>query len=145
MEQIPIFVKNIKKSNEIFKTVKIENNIDNLNKLEILSEKKEKKKYNDWNPEEDALLLRLCDSNFQKKWKKIALIIGNKTPRMCAYRIKKIHKRKKEIKEQGTRKYERNNHFSKNNERIIENRKKLKKFHNFVKKIIKFRLKKIAI
>jgi len=55
---------------------------------------KEKKKYNDWNFDEDFLLLKLCkNSKFNKKWNKISRIIGhNKTPRMCSYRYKKLSK-----------------------------------------------------
>jgi hypothetical protein len=54
--------------------------------------RQEKLKYNDWKPEEDILLMKLCNSQFHKKWKKIALLIGDKTPRKCAYRIKKLEK-----------------------------------------------------
>jgi hypothetical protein len=67
----------------------------NINKSDTISssELKEKKKYNDWSNEEDMLLVRLCNSHYYKKWKKIASIIGNgKTPRICAYRIKKLEK-----------------------------------------------------
>lgn len=58
----------------------------------IRFKRKEKLKYNDWKPEEDILLMKLCNSRFHKKWKKIAIIIGDKTPRKCAYRIKKLEK-----------------------------------------------------
>jgi hypothetical protein len=57
-------------------------------------EQKEKKKYNDWNFEEDLLLLKLCKTTkMNKKWRKISKLIGNKkTPRMCSYRFKKLSK-----------------------------------------------------
>jgi hypothetical protein len=68
-------------------------NLKVLNGLSsIRLKRKEKLKYNDWKPEEDILLMKLCNSRFHKKWKKIAIIIGGKTPRKCAYRIKKLEK-----------------------------------------------------
>jgi len=55
---------------------------------------REKKKYNDWNFQEDLHLLKLCKSvKLKKKWRKISKLIGNnKTPRMCSYRFTKLNK-----------------------------------------------------
>ena len=104
MEQLPLFQN---KHLDIFKTIKrsevlkYKEDIILLNKNNINLETKEKKKYNDWEPNEDILLLRLCNSNLHNKWKKISLMIGKKTPRMCAYRIKKLQKHLNILKKRG--------------------------------------------
>ena len=97
MENLPFYEPN-KKVTNIFKTIKSDatTNISfsaNFNKSDISFDNKDKKKYNDWKHEEDMMLIKLCNSHYHRKWKKISLIIGNnKTPRMCAYRLQKLLK-----------------------------------------------------
>ena len=102
VEQLPIYIKKNKLlSKEFFKTVKpldpegkceAYKNEKKFKNSEKRMRKNEKLKYNDWKAHEDILLMKLCNSQFHKKWKKIAHLIGGKTPRKCAYRIKKLEK-----------------------------------------------------
>mgnify|MGYP001595539491 CR=1 FL=1 len=65
---------------------------DSLQMNSHLFRKRNQKKYNNWTSSEDLLLLELCLSKFPQKWKKIASILKNKTPRMCEYRVRKLKK-----------------------------------------------------
>jgi hypothetical protein len=163
-EELP-FYEPTKKGATIFKTIKKEDQRnpltinDNLGKIEkhSSSENREKKKYNDWNKDEDELLLRLCNSHYYKKWKKIATIIGNgKTPRMCAYRIKKLEKEENQLNLTKLKQYEHLNKKMKEQDKLLKDsmstksekssslielkkRKKMRKLINFVIIIIIYR------
>jgi len=51
-----------------------------------------------WKQEEDELLILLDHSKHCRRWKIISSIIGgNKTPRMCAYRLGRINNKNKEF------------------------------------------------
>lgn len=158
-EELP-FYEPVKKNTTIFKTIKKDmlknqiNDNNNVGKLENLnSEVREKKKYNDWNKDEDNLLLRLCKSHYYKKWKKIATIIGNgKTPRMCAYRIKKLEKEENKFNFMKLKQFDNLNKKVKEQDKFLKDsvstkseksssfielkkRKKMRKLINFVTKI----------
>jgi hypothetical protein len=45
---------------------------------------------NHWTTKEKKLLIRLCNSTMNKKWKKIANIIGTKTPHHCANKYNEL-------------------------------------------------------
>jgi len=163
-EELP-FYEPTKKGATIFKTIKKEDQRnpltinDNLGKIEkhSSSENREKKKYNDWNNDEDELLIRLCNSHYYKKWKKIATIIGNgKTPRMCAYRIKKLEKEENQLNLTKLKQYEELNKKMKEQDKLLKDsmstksekssslielkkRKKMRKLINFVIIIIIYR------
>ena len=131
----------VRPKNKIFKTFK-----DTIS--DTLSIPIEKKKYNDWTHEEDLLLIQLYNSGLNKRWKKIASIIGNKTSRMCGYRIKKLEKLFQQ-KNEGTRIYEIKNKkkdlitIRDENENIIlreiKENKRIKKIHKR-RKLIKVKI-----
>jgi hypothetical protein len=54
------------------------------------SKPKEAKITRKWSPDEDYLLLKLCNSKLTNKWKSIAYIIGNKISSQCSYRYAKL-------------------------------------------------------
>lgn len=72
--------------------------IDEIEVFKVDAKKKDKEEGKEkkhlWSKEEDKMLIKLCNSKIQKKWKKIAEIIGTKSATQCAYHYSKLKKKK---------------------------------------------------